>query len=43
MLNAKYISYKGNTNFIRAYQGAELVWEKYVVYMNKKQLERDEK
>lgn len=29
MWNAKYISYKGNTNFIRAYQGAELVWEKY--------------
>lgn len=28
MWNADYISYKGNTNFNRAYQGAELVWEK---------------
>lgn len=40
MLNAKYISYKGNTNFIRVYQGAELVWEKYVVYMNKKTIRK---
>lgn len=28
MWNAEYISYKGNTNFIRAYQGEELVWER---------------
>lgn len=28
MWKADYISYKGNTNFNRAYQGAELVWEK---------------
>lgn len=28
MWKADYISYNGNTNFIRAYQGAELVWEK---------------
>lgn len=28
MWNADYISYKGNTNFIRAYQGEELVWER---------------
>lgn len=28
MWNADYISYKGNTNFNRAYQGSELVWEK---------------
>ena len=29
MWNADYISYRGNTNFIRAYQGEELVWEKW--------------
>lgn len=29
MWNADYISYKGNTNFIRAYQGEELVWERF--------------
>lgn len=29
MWNAEYISYKGNTNFIRAYQGTELVWGKF--------------
>lgn len=28
MWKADYISYKGNTNFNRAYQGSELVWEK---------------
>lgn len=28
MWNADYIAYKGNTNFGRAYQGAELVWER---------------
>ena len=28
MWNAEYISYKGNTNFIRVYKGEELVWEK---------------
>lgn len=28
MWKADYISYKGNTNFTRAYQGSELVWEK---------------
>lgn len=28
MWKADYISYKGNTNFSRAYQGAELVWER---------------
>lgn len=28
MWKAEYISYKGNTNFIRAYQGEELVWER---------------
>lgn len=28
MWNADYIAYKGNTNFIRAYQGEELVWER---------------
>lgn len=28
MWKADYISYKGNTNFKRAYQGAELVWER---------------
>lgn len=32
MWKTKYISYKGNTNFIRAYQGRELVWEKIIGY-----------
>ena len=28
MWTADYLSYKGNTNYIAAYRGAELVWEK---------------
>jgi hypothetical protein len=34
MWNAEYISYKGNTNFSRAYQGEELVWEKNPYWSN---------
>lgn len=28
MWEANIISYKGNINFIKAYQGSELIWEK---------------